>query len=128
MLTLCSNVYTTASYYYYYTNTIVFCYNTTNILLYSATILLVYYFSILLYTASILLYTRTACRHQHRQPDVGSESPSGPLKARKKLGARKKSEENLLDDTGSSGKILRPASSAEDLHVLNVHSSPKVKH
>ena len=68
-------------------------------------------------------------RHHTAQTDSnpGSESPSGPLKARKKLGARKASEENLLDDGGSSsGKVLRPASSAEDLHTLNIHSSPKV--
>lgn len=71
-------------------------------------------------------------RHQHSsstqsESNTGSESPSGPLKARKKLGARKASEENLLDDSGSSsGKVLRPASSAEDLHTLNAHNSPKV--
>ena len=70
-------------------------------------------------------------RHHTAQTDSnpGSESPSGPLKARKKLGARKASEENLLDDGGSSsGKVLRPASSAEDLHTLNIHSSPKVQY
>ncbi|XP_019851253.1 PREDICTED: rap guanine nucleotide exchange factor 6-like isoform X2 [Amphimedon queenslandica] len=75
---------------------------------------------------------RSRLRHQHSstqsESNTGSESPSGPLKARKKLGARKASEENLLDDGGSSsGKVLRPASSAEDLHTLNTHNSPKVR-
>ena len=81
-----------------------------------------------IYGTIIICYSN---RHQHTptqsESNTGSESPSGPLKARKKLGARKASEENLLDDGGSSsGKVLRPASSAEDLHTLNAHNSPKV--
>ena len=49
---------------------------------------------------------------------LGGESPTGPLKARKKLGGRKNSEENLLDDRGSTGGALRTTNSAEDVHNL----------
>lgn len=54
----------------------------------------------------------------------GGESPSGPLKARK-LKIRN-SQENLLDDKPSNGAVMRPATSAEDLHVLALQDSPKV--
>ena len=58
---------------------------------------------------------------------VGSESPSGPLKARKKLRTRKSSQENLLDDSPSNGVVVRPATSAEDLHLITSDRSPKVR-
>lgn len=57
---------------------------------------------------------------------VGSESPSGPLKARKRLRTRKSSQENLLDDSSSNGVVVRPATSAEDLHLITSDRSPKL--